>query len=215
MTENLMINMEQLRKFLNGKDHATKTELLYSISEEDGMILSIDAETDGLWGKPFAISAVLVNGRGIVVDKFNAVRKNLDDVVENEWVRENVLPVLDTSESEEYGLYEDMLRAFAEFYKKYKHIQVVWHMGQPVEAFLFRELHDHCLIEDFDAPYTPIELSTFMLARGISDVDSISKFIKRHWLNIDGQDHDPMFDCKSAALVYLCITNNVNTLIEM
>lgn len=215
MTKKYLITMEQMRSFLEGKDPELKTEFLYKLSEEDEMILSIDAETDGLWGKPFAISAVLVNGRGVVIDKFNAVRKNLDDVVENEWVRENVLPVLDTTESDEYALYEDMLRAFAEFYKKYKRIQVVWHMGQPVEAFLFRELHDYCLIGDFDAPYTPIELSTFMLGKGVRDIDSTSKFMERSGLSIDGQDHDPMFDCKSAALVYLYLINDVNKLIEM
>lgn len=215
MAKKLLINMEQIRTFLYGKDQELKTELLYALSDEDEMILSIDAETDGLWGKPFAISAVLVNGRGVVIDEFNAVRKNLNDVVENEWVRENVLPVLDTGKSEEYGLYEDMLRAFAEFYKKYKKIQVVWHMGQPVEAFLFRELHDYCLIGDFDAPYTPIELSTFMLAKGVRDCDSTSKFIEINGLDIEGNDHDPMFDCKSAALVYLHLVNDVNTLIEM
>ena len=55
-------------------------------------ILSVDAETDGLWGNPFSIAAIVYED-GKEIDK--VCYRLPDDVVTDEWVKENVLPTLD------------------------------------------------------------------------------------------------------------------------
>lgn len=56
-------------------------------------IMSIDAETDGLWGNPFSIAAVVYDEKGKEIDKVCYRLPN--EIVTDEWVKENVLPTLD------------------------------------------------------------------------------------------------------------------------
>lgn len=168
-------------------------------------IFSLDAETDGLWGKPFAIAAIVYDGEK-EVDKFVARLPN--EVVTNKWVIDNVLPTLDsmliTHES-----YENMLSDFALFYMKHKDATALWHMGHVVESFLFREMVRLGLIGEFDAPYTPIEVSAYLKQAGENPA-SVDEYVKRHGLDISdyGSTHNPLYDCEVAARVFFHIQNN-------
>lgn len=176
-------------------------------------IISIDCETDGLWGKPFAIAAVVyvfrpAMDRGIdgkrpagwtVTDRLTT--RLHDGAVTNEWVKENVLPSLSGMDVT-HDNYEDMLAAFSGFYNAHKDGTVLWHMGHVVEAFLFRECVRLGFIGEWDAPYTPIEVSMTLREKGYdpSSVDAVM-------ISLDiekplGSTHDPLYDCVCAFRVW-------------
>jgi hypothetical protein len=164
-------------------------------------VMSIDAETNGLWGNPFAIAAILYDEKGKELDKICLRLPNL--FVTNDWVKLNVLPTLNNFEVT-HSVYEEMLKDFAVFYKKYKsQCQVLWHMGHIVEAHLFRELHRLGLIGDWDAPYVPIEVSAYLEQVG-EPADSVDNYAKEHGIEIKdyGSTHNPLYDCEVAYKVY-------------
>lgn len=161
-------------------------------------ILSVDAETDGLWGQIFAVAAILYNESGEEIDKF-IFRSNVE--INNEWVKENVIPTLDNIPI--MGRYEDMLKSFSDFYMKYRDATTLWHMGHIVESNLFREMHRLGYIGEWDAPYVPIEVSAYLEQVGESP-DSVDKYAKSHNIEIMdyGTTHNPLYDCEVAYKVY-------------
>ena len=168
-------------------------------------ILSIDAETDGLWGNIFSIAGIVYNEKGEEIDKILLRLPN--KVVKNEWVKENVLPELDKVTHSEY---EKMMVDFANFYMKYKdEATVLWHMGHIVESHLFRELHRLELIGDWDAPYTPIEVSETLRIAG-EKVDSVDDYAEKYSLEISdyGSTHNPLYDCEVAFKVWRHLEEN-------
>ena len=103
-------------------------------------VLSIDAETDGLWGDPFAVAAIAYEN-GVEVARLCG--RLPDHQVGNNWVRKHVLPALGPSDGAcpvTHEFYSDLLHDFAEFYIQHKeNAEVICHMGYIVEAHLFRE----------------------------------------------------------------------------
>jgi len=178
-------------------------------------IISIDAETDGLWGKPFAIAAIVYDDKGIEVEKICLRLSN--EVVTNEWVKENVLPTLNfpvthclnnffaqfSQNEPRKKAYRAMMFTFAQFYMKHKDATALWHMGHVVESFLFRELLRLDLIGEFDAPYLPIEVSAY-LEQANEKADSVDEYVEKYHLNISdyGSTHNPLYDCEVAYKVY-------------
>lgn len=166
-------------------------------------ILSVDAETDCLWGNPFWIAGIVYDEKGKEIDKINVAIKN--PKVKEEWVKENVLPELEKCTNVTLvDNYETMLEKFAEFYNKYRDKStVLWHMGHIVESYLFRELHRLELIGDWDAPYTPIEVSE-ILRQNNEDADSVDSYIEKNNISVNdyGSTHNPLYDCEVAAKVY-------------
>ena len=164
--------------------------------------LSLDAETNGLWGKPFtiAVTGYDANGDETVARKWAI--KNLNSVVTNNWVKENVLPALELEGCILVDSYDDLLKEFADFYNQHKSAKTMWHMGHIVETHLFRECVSKGLIGEWDAPYTPIEISSILLVLGEKE-DSVDAYISKHQLDVElGSTHDPLYDCRVAAAVY-------------
>lgn len=186
--------------------------------------MSIDAETNGLWGNPFAVAGILYDSQtGEEVDKICLRLPN--EIVTDVWVKDNVLPTLnfpithtgnalfDTQIGKEKCLqkaYKEMLSDFSDWYKKYKdESDVLWHMGHIVESHLFREMHDFGFIGDWDAPYVPIEVSAYLEMAGES-ADSVDSYAKKYNLEIKdyGSTHNPLYDCEVAFKCYFHIINN-------
>lgn len=163
-------------------------------------IISIDAETNGLWGEPFAIAAIVYDEEYNEQDRFFA--RISDKFVTNGWVKENVLPTLSDLPITHQSL-NGMLEGFARFWMKYKgEYQALWHMGHVVESYLFRLMVDKRIIGEWDAPYTFIEVSTALELAG-EPADSVDGYAKRHNLELpDGSTHNPLYDCMVAAKVY-------------
>ena len=169
------------------------TQLTEITMENQNIIISIDAETDGLWGRPFAIGAI-VYLKGEEVDRFYAALPHT--VVKDAWVKENVLPTLDPKNIT-HKSYEDMLESFSEFYNENKGALPLWHMGHIVEAFLFRECVRLEFVGPWDAPYTPIEVSETLRLKGF-DPASVDNYLKLENINIKGNTHNPLYDCEVA-----------------
>lgn len=174
------------------------------------VVMSIDAESDGLWGKPFSIGAILYNKEtGEELDSFKSRLSN--EFVSDCWVKENVLPTLNFDIT--HDSLESMLKDFVDFYNKYRRMftddnyncsmYTLYHMGHIVEAYLFRLMFEQKLIGMFDAPYTPIEVSEVLRLKGFNP-DSVDSYAKDHSLEISdyGTTHNPLYDCEVAFKVW-------------
>lgn len=175
-------------------------------------ILSIDAETDGLWGDPFAVAAIVYQD-GVEVAR--CVGRLPNDQVGDRWVQKNVLPALGPSDgacpiTHEY--YSDMLSDFANFYMKHKsEAEVICHMGYIVEAHLFREMKRMGYIGEWDGPYPLLDVSGNLQAAGY-DPTSVDSYAKAHSLSITdyGTTHNPLYDAEVAAKVYMHLTADLS-----
>ena len=166
-------------------------------------IISIDAETNGLWGRTFAVAAVVYENEK-EVDRF--VARIGDENITNEWAINNVLPTLNFDPTHQD--YEGMLYAFSQFYLKHKDATALWHMGHVVEAFLFRECVRLGYIGEWDAPYCPIEVSEH-LRQASEKPDSVDSYAEKHGIELpSGSTHNPTYDCEVAARVFFHLQNN-------
>lgn len=169
-------------------------------------ILSIDFETNGLWGKAIAGAMVAYDENGEIIEKIS-VRLS-DDTLNrmdlNPWVKENVIPELKSANMSIAHTYGEMMGYLADFYMDYKKdCEVLWHMGHVVEAFAFREMVRMGLIGEWDAPYTPIELSSILDIKGYKP-DSVDWFVEQKLVDRpdSGSTHDPLYDCEVTYAVY-------------
>jgi len=160
-------------------------------------VISIDAETNGLWGQPFQVAMVL-SIDGEVVDTLN-VRCPIEGQIDP-WVKENVLPQIEEVKVTHLN-YENMLQSVAYFWLQHKDgATALWHMGHIVEAHLFRELHRLGLIGDWDAPYSIIELMSYPEIG-----DSVDNYLEANHLkkpNCVGGTHNALYDALVALEVY-------------
>lgn len=167
-------------------------------------ILSVDAETNGLWGQSFSIGAILMDKvTGTIEEQFIA-RCPICGCV-NDWVRDNVLPamegIVDTHED-----YPSMLKDFIVWYMERKdNADVIVHMGLPVEAKLFLDAHEFGFIKDFDGPYPLVDISAF------PEINvSVDAYNEKHGIPIPeliGGTHNPLYDSITAAMAYNDIVN--------
>jgi hypothetical protein len=164
-------------------------------------ILSIDAETNGLYGDAFAIGAILYSSEGHEVARF--VGRLPDGVVTSDWVKENVLPQLRGMEIK-YSSYTDLLKAFYEFYMEHRNAIVIGHMIVPVEAKLFIDAQRYGFIGEFDGPYPFIDISDRLEYTGFNPT-SVDEYVEKFKLEIgdfQGGTHNPLYDAAAAAAVY-------------
>ena len=163
------------------------------------IILSIDAETNGLWGKAFAIAATLHNQKGEEIKNFIGRCPIKEDV--NTWVEENVIPQIQAIEIT-HNSYEELLKDFINFYLKNKSdADIIVHMGLPVEAKLFIDAHNLGFLGDWDAPYPLYDISA------IKQINtSVDEYNTTHGIIIDdccGGTHNPLYDCRAATMAWL------------
>lgn len=165
-------------------------------------IISIDAETNGLWGQAFQIGAVLQEEDGTTAEWCG--RCPIDGNV-NEWVRENVLPmVLVDNNQRDFLSYENMLQSFMEWYLQHKSgAEIIVHVGCPVESKLFIDAHNLGYIGDWDAPFPLIDVSAHKEIG--TSVDAYNKANGIKVPNEYGQHH-ALYDAWATLLAW----NNIN-----
>lgn len=166
-------------------------------------IFSWDCETNGLWGKAFAIGAVIYED-GREVKTFYA-RCPIDGTV-NSWVEANVLPQM-VDMVETHTTYEEMLKAFAEFFLENKaDADVIFHMGVPVEARVILDMHDKGFIGDWDGAYPWLDIAGCLKQAGF-DCTSVDTYNANHGITVPqpepGGTHNPLYDSRAAALCYM------------
>lgn len=165
-------------------------------------IFSFDAETNGLWGTPFAIAAVVYEN-GKEVSSF-AARCSIADPI-NDWVIDNVLPNI-TDMPIDCDNYQHLLEHFSRYYMSVKTSGPVYHIGHivvPVESSLIKDMNYHGFIGDWDAPYPLIDVSAMLLMAG-EDPTSVDAYIKKYGITIPftGSTHHPLYDSIACAEVY-------------
>lgn len=166
-------------------------------------IFSLDAETNGLWGQAFAIGAVLYEN-GIEVASFYARCPIQGEV--NSWVAENVLPQMEDM-IQTHDSYEEMLKAFAEFFMENKaDADVIFHMGVPVESRVIIDMHDKGFIGDWDGAYPWLDIAGCLKHAGF-DCTSVDTYNAEHDIVVPqpeaGGTHNPLYDSRAAALCYM------------
>jgi len=168
-------------------------------------IFSFDAETNGLWGQAFALSAAVYED-GKLTGQFTAYLGA--NGVTNDWVRGNVLPKLGDL-AVTHADYDGMLAAFAEFYKANKtDADVIVHMGVPVESKVLLDMHTKGMIGDWDGPFPLIDLAGILKVRD-EDPTSVDSYNAKFNL-LEGRDealglttHHPLYDSIAAAVAYM------------
>lgn len=166
-------------------------------------IFSWDVESNGLWGRAFAIGAVIYeNGRE--VKKF-CVRCPINGPVDD-FVKINVLPQM-VGIVETHKTYEEMLKAFAEFFIENKvDADVIFHMGCPVEARVILDMHDLGFIGDWDGAFPWLDVAGCLKAKGFKST-SVDEYNGSHGIVVPqpevGGVHNPLFDSRAAALCYM------------
>lgn len=165
-------------------------------------ILSVDAETNGLQGQPFAIGAICTDDGqpddGVFLAKCGIVGPA------DPWVLGNVLPALDGVAR--VDRYVDLLSGFADWFDAHKDgATVIAHVGVPVEARLFRDMIWFLDRDPFSGPYPLHDLATLLLAAG-HDPLSGDAYMAEHGLTLGGLfagmvEHNPLYD---AAVTELC-----------
>jgi hypothetical protein len=172
-------------------------------------VFSFDAETNGLWGQAFAISAAVYN-EGKMIAVFTGYLG--PDGVTDAWVKDNVLPNL-KGLKQTHASYDEMLKDFSCFYMEHKKDKdVIAHMGVPVEAKILLDMHQKGFIGDWDGPYPFLDVASVLKAKGY-DPSSVDSYNKEFGLMDDVPEavglstHHPLYDSVAAARAYLHLMN--------
>ena len=166
-------------------------------------IISVDAETDGLYGQVFAIGAVALNRLSGSITEYSA---RLDDlsVVKDAWVRANVIPHVEHIRRV-FKTHEDLFDDFWSWLvDQGTEKMLIGHMVHPVETGLFREL-----IEGTErrSPYPAIHDVATLLWLYEEPDDSVDAYIAKHGLAIPaGKPHDPLYDAHAALVAWNHLT---------
>ena len=169
-------------------------------------ILSVDAETNGLYGAPFAIGMVVRDTHG--ADWQFIARCPIDGDIDP-WVAEHVLPAL-AGVAITHPTDDALLAAFWQAYRSEaddataagETLICVAHCASPVESGLFRR----CVEADpaarqFQAPF-PLHDVASMLLMARENPLSVRAFLASRAITVpfDGAAHHPLFDAWTALL---------------
>ncbi|MDO4720344.1 MAG: hypothetical protein Q4A78_06755 [Peptostreptococcaceae bacterium] len=154
----------------------------------DQYIMSIDVETNGLWGEPFALAAIMYDPEGKEVDRLVA-RCPVQTPI-HPFVQENVLPAMKDIEIT-HPTYSNMLKDFSDFWMKHtdKAIMLV-HMGHICEARLIKDMRNGQFVDEFEAPFRWYDTCLFF-------EDKLQDYIKENGIIIDEVEkkpHSPLYD---------------------
>ena len=165
----------------------------------------IDVETDGLWGRPFAIGAVIFNDKMNIINKYFVCTGV--ETISDDFVKREIVPAVlnETMKPKMFATYADMLADFALWYNEVRG-ECIWlnHLGYIVDAFLFRELKQYDLIGVFDAPFPFVDVGSMLHVCG-HDATSVEAYVKLKALEVPTDIvsvHHPIRDCIVTAVVY-------------
>lgn len=165
-------------------------------------ILSVDAESNGLHGQPFAIGAICTDDDQPTADVF-AAKCDIDGPVDP-WVLANVTPALDGMT--EVGPYADLLGDFADWYDAHRTgATVIAHVAVPVEARLFADMVRILGRDPFSGPFPLHDLATLLYAGGWDPL-SADSYIANNGLAVPVaagmSPHNPLYDAAVAEVAW-------------
>lgn len=150
-------------------------------------VLFLDVESDGLYGEPFAFGLVVgeISDKGEVsVQEKVGFRSDIE--VKNSWVRENVLPHLN---SLSVVPHEELFEKFYKLYKKYKDqgYELWVDVGYPVETNFLAKVFGSKEERMFEGPYPLYDLGNFL-----------NPDVSRAEFSGKGYTHNPVDDAEAS-----------------
>lgn len=166
-------------------------------------LLSFDVESNGLHGEAFAVGAVLVDGKGEVMEEFQA-RCPLPEPLDP-WVKEHVLPPMKDM-PETHPSPQAMRAGFWKWYlpAKGKANYVLACNPYPVEArFLIACQEDDMATRYFEHPFPLLDLGTLYVSAGATTGEQRDRLVAEASAGTPNLEHHPRFDAWVAARVAL------------
>lgn len=178
-------------------------------------VFSVDAETDGLWGEHFAISAIVLDMGGKEVARFEGrVTDMLSAVKHDAWVRENIVPLCESLPP--LGTARELRNAFWAFWMQWKgQALALSDCGYSVEGGLFRKcVEDDLAAREWLAPFPMLDVGTLLFICGINPrgvkEDEEGSRIKLAGLEGKGLNlHNPVDDALAGGLCWVKFLNMV------
>jgi hypothetical protein len=162
-------------------------------------IVSLDAESNGLADRAFAVALTLSDASG---ELDHAVyRCGIGDTPIDPWVAENVIPHL-TAVPENCADYPQLLAQVATTILRFggKAVPLIAHVAWPVEARLLLDVYPGGHV--WDGPYPLIDVASVLLAKG-HDPLTVDGYLAAHNLpKPDGNPHHPLYDARAAERCY-------------
>jgi hypothetical protein len=156
--------------------------------------ISIDAETNGLAGRAFAVAMTLSDHTGEL--DHVVYRCPIGEDVDN-WVAKNVLPQIEDVEVN-CNDYDGMLHNLREarFPWAEDGTTTIGHVIWPVEARLLLDMYPGENI--WSGPYPLVDVASVLLARGHNPL-SVDDYLAEHGIPApDGSPHHPLYDARAA-----------------
>lgn len=163
-------------------------------------IMSLDCESDGLFGKHIAVAMIIYNYNKEIIDSLYAAVENPD--LQNPWAIENIKINYDNKDLMKVKTSEELLKIISNFYKKYISDSVVLSdVPFPVETGLLHQLTEGNM--DL-SPYPIIDLASLMIAKGYNFNRTRVELYKtlNNGMPLNGQLHDPYYDAILTAQLY-------------
>lgn len=179
-------------------------------------IVSLDVETIGLYGQPFAWAVVIADTktRKVVVEGLCRCppEQALGTPDDREWVQANVLPAIAhgvpflleegvQTLSRDVNTVEDLLDAWGEMWRHW-HAQQAWLLvdhGYPVEAeFLFNAFMESFLRKKsvLPSPYPVLDYASMRAGRGLEPTETLSR------LDSELPQHHPLADARQTLRLF-------------
>lgn len=164
-------------------------------------LLSFDLETNGLHGEAFAVGAVVMDAKGVMLEEFTA-RCPLQDPIDD-WVNNNVLPAIKEMPITHKN-YAEMREAFWAWYLEAepKSDYVLVSNGYPVEYRFLLDCQEANLEERYwQHPFPILDLSSLLIQVSHNPLESKTKLVQKLVGENKFLQHHPLHDAKMAALV--------------
>jgi hypothetical protein len=164
------------------------------------MLISIDAESNGLSGQAFAVAMARSTVSG---ESDHAVfRCPIGEVTVNDWVAKNVMPAIKDVEVNCPGGYPEMLARIDAQIAEWggRVVPLIAHVAWPVEARLLLDVYNGESV--WNGPYPLIDVASVLLARGFNPL-SVDGYLAEHGIPLpDGSPHHPLYDARAAERCY-------------
>ncbi|MGW1057601.1 hypothetical protein [Micromonospora rubida] len=157
-------------------------------------IISIDAESNGLSGRSFAVALTLTDPTG---ELGHVVYRCPIDQPVGGWVAQNVLPAIEDVE-ENCADYNELTTQVRAQYTAWATTgtKLIAHVAWPVEARLLLDVFPDDMV--WGGPYPLIDVAAVLLAHGY-DPTTVDNYLKAHNVPLPpGSPHHPLYDARAA-----------------
>lgn len=162
-------------------------------------VISIDAESNGLGGRAFAVALTLSDAQ---VELAHVVHRcPIGELATDLWVTTNVLPAL-TDVPINLDTYGQLLNEIELQIAAWggRGVPIIAHVAWPVEARLLLDVYSGDRIQG--GPYPLIDVASMLLAKG-HDPLTVDGYLNAQGVSApEGSPHHPLYDARAAERCY-------------